>query len=219
MVSSKKLFSLNHSSVLKRIIEITLSGLAIIVLSPLFVIIPILIKLTGENIFFLQERVGQGEKPFNLVKFTTMPKGSEKLGYITTSADSRPTTLGRFLRKTKINEIPQLINVFLGDMSIIGPRPLLRVHAEIYPENTRKKIYSMRPGLIGIGSLYFHHEDNLLASVDNPNQYYEKVIMPKKAELELWYNQNWSVLLDIRLLLLSFLILLGVKRKIDLGSK
>jgi len=218
-VSSKKLFSLNHSNVLKRIIDITLSGLAIIVLSPLFVIISILIKLTGEDIFFLQERVGQGEKPFNLVKFTTMPKGSEKLGYITTSVDPRPTTLGRFLRKTKINEIPQLINVFLGDMSIIGPRPLLRVHAEIYPENTRKKLYSMRPGLIGIGSLYFHHEDNLLASVDNPNQYYEKVIMPKKAELELWYNQNWSVLLDIRLLLLSFLILLGVKRKIDLGSK
>lgn len=219
MVSSKKLFSLNHSNVLKRIIDITLSGLAIIVLSPLFVIISILIKLTGEDIFFLQERVGQSEKPFNLVKFTTMPKGSEKLGYITTSVDPRPTTLGRFLRKTKINEIPQLINVFLGDMSIIGPRPLLRVHAEIYPENTRKKLYSMRPGLIGIGSLYFHHEDNLLASVDNPNQYYEKVIMPKKAELELWYNQNWSVLLDIRLLLLSFLILLGVKRKIDLGSK
>ncbi|MBA7628937.1 putative sugar transferase EpsL [subsurface metagenome] len=218
-MSSKKLFSLNHSNVLKRIIDITLSGLAIIVLSPLFVIISILIKLTGEDIFFLQERVGQGEKPFNLVKFTTMPKGSEKLGYITTSVDPRPTTLGRFLRKTKINEIPQLINVFLGDMSIIGPRPLLRVHAEIYPENTRKKLYSMRPGLIGIGSLYFHHEDNLLASVDNPNQYYEKVIMPKKAELELWYNQNWSVLLDIRLLLLSFLILLGVKRKIDLGSK
>ncbi|MBA7478704.1 putative sugar transferase EpsL [subsurface metagenome] len=218
-MSSKKLFSLNHSNVLKRIIDITLSGLAIIVLSPLFVIISILIKLTGEDIFFLQERVGQSEKPFNLVKFTTMPKGSEKLGYITTSVDPRPTTLGRFLRKTKINEIPQLINVFLGDMSIIGPRPLLRVHAEIYPENTRKKLYSMRPGLIGIGSLYFHHEDNLLASVDNPNQYYEKVIMPKKAELELWYNQNWSVLLDIRLLLLSFLILLGVKRKIDLGSK
>jgi len=218
-VSSKKLFSLNHSNVLKRIIDITLSGLAIIVLSPLFVIISILIKLTGEDIFFLQERVGQSEKPFNLVKFTTMPKGSEKLGYITTSVDPRPTTLGRFLRKTKINEIPQLINVFLGDMSIIGPRPLLRVHAEIYPENTRKKLYSMRPGLIGIGSLYFHHEDNLLTSVDNPNQYYEKVIMPKKAELELWYNQNWSVLLDIRLLLLSFLILLGVKRKIDLGSK
>jgi len=219
LVSSKKLFSLNHSNVLKRIIDITLSGLAIIVLSPLFVIISILIKLTGEDIFFLQERVGQSEKPFNLVKFTTMPKGSEKLGYITTSVDPRPTTLGRFLRKTKINEIPQLINVFLGDMSIIGPRPLLRVHAEIYPENTRKKLYSMRPGLIGIGSLYFHHEDNLLTSVDNPNQYYEKVIMPKKAELELWYNQNWSVLLDIRLLLLSFLILLGVKRKIDLGSK
>ncbi|MBA7499750.1 putative sugar transferase EpsL [subsurface metagenome] len=218
-MSSKKLFSLNHSNVLKRIIDITLSGLAIIVLSPLFVIISILIKLTGEDIFFLQERVGQSEKPFNLVKFTTMPKGSEKLGYITTSVDPRPTTLGRFLRKTKINEIPQLINVFLGDMSIIGPRPLLRVHAEIYPENTRKKLYSMRPGLIGIGSLYFHHEDNLLTSVDNPNQYYEKVIMPKKAELELWYNQNWSVLLDIRLLLLSFLILLGVKRKIDLGSK
>lgn len=219
MVSSKKLFSLNHSNVLKRIIDITLSGLAIIVLSPLFVIISILIKLTGEDTFFLQERVGQGEKPFNLVKFTTMPKGSEKLGYITTSVDPRPTTLGRFLRKTKINEIPQLINVFLGDMSIVGPRPLLKIHASLYPPDKRKKLYSMRPGLIGIGSLYFHHEDNLLASVDNPNQYYEKVIMPKKAELELWYNQNWSVLLDIRLLLLSFLILLGVKRKIDLGSK
>lgn len=210
---------LNHNRLLKRFIDVLFSGLAITILSPIFVIISILIKLTGEDVFFLQDRPGLNEKPFKLIKVTTMPKGSEKLGYITTSADSRPTTLGRFLRKTKINEIPQLINVFLGDMSIIGPRPLLRVHTEIYPENTRKKIYSMRPGLIGIGSLYFHHEDNLLASVDNPNQYYEKVIMPKKAELELWYNQNWSVLLDIRLLLLSFLILLGVKRKIDLDSK
>ncbi|MCK5617500.1 sugar transferase [Candidatus Pacearchaeota archaeon] len=219
MENSKDGFTLNHSKLLKRFVDILLSGLAIIILSPVLIIISVLIKLTGEDIVFLQDRFGLNEKSFKLIKFTTMPKGSEKLGYITTSADPRPSKLGKFLRKTKINELPQLINVFFGDMSMIGPRPLLEVHAKIYPEDVRRKIYSMKPGLIGIGSLYFHNEDSLLASVDNTTQYYEEVVMPKKAELELWYNQNWSILLDFRLLLLSVVILLRLKRQIGLGSK
>ncbi len=215
----KNCFTLNHSKSLKRFIDISFSGLAIIILSPIFIIVSILIKLTGEDVFFFQKRIGQDETIFNLLKFTTMPKGSDKLGYITTSTDSRPTKLGRFLRKMKINEMPQLINVFMGDMSMIGPRPLLKVHAEIYPEDSRRKIYSMKPGLIGIGSLYFHDEDSLLASADNVDLYYKEVVMPKKAELELWYNKNWNILLDLRLLFLSFLILSRLKREISLGSK
>lgn len=204
---------------LKRSFDILLSGLAIIILSPAFIIVALLIKLTGEDVFFLQHRVGLNEKLFKIIKFTTMSKGSEKLGYITTSADPRPTRLGRFLRKTKINEIPQLINVFMGNMSMVGPRPLLRIHAEIYPEDTRRKIYSMKPGIVGVGSIYFHNEENLLASVDNASQYYEKIVMPKKAELELWYNQNWSILFDLRLFLLSFLVVLRLKSQISFGSK
>jgi len=213
LVRSKKRFSLNHSKALKRIIDLFLSGLAIIILSPIFIIISILIKLTGEDIFFLQERTGQSEKPFKLIKFTTMPKRSEKLGYITTSIDPRPTTLGKFLRKTKINEIPQLINIFVGNISMVGPRPLLKIHAELYPQNKRERIYSMKPGITGIGSLYFNHEDCILAATDNPHQYYEDVIMPKKAALELWYAQNWNILLDLRILFLTLLVLSGVKKK------
>ena len=212
VLKSSRRFSLNHSKVLKRIIDISLSGLAIIILSPVFIIISILTKLSGEDIFFLQERTGQAQKPFKLIKFTTMPKGSEKLGDITTSIDPRPTALGKFLRKTKLNEIPQLINVFMGDISLVGPRPLMKIHAELYPQGKRKKIYSMKPGLTGIGSLYFNHEDSLLASTDNPRQYYEDIIMPKKADLELWYARNWSVLLDLRILFCTFLVLLGVKK-------
>lgn len=190
-----------------------LSSLAITILSPVFVIVSILIKLTGEDIFFLQERVGQNEILFKLIKFTTMPKGSEKLGYITTLNDPRPRRLGKLLRKTKINEIPQIVNVLVGDISIVGPRPLLKIHAELYPQDKRRKIYSMKPGLTGLGSLYFNHEDSLLAFADNPRQFYAEVIMPKKMALELWYAEKWSLLLDLRILFCTFLVLLGVKKK------
>jgi lipopolysaccharide/colanic/teichoic acid biosynthesis glycosyltransferase len=171
----KKHFALKYSKTLKRIVDVILSGMAIIVLSPVFLIVSLLIKLTGEDTFFLQERIGQNEGLFKLIKFTTMPKGSEKLGYITTSTDSRPTTLGRFLRKTKINEVPQLFNVLIGNMSMVGPRPLLKIHAELYPPDKREKIYSVKPGLTGIGSLYFNQEDRLLASADNPDRFYAPV--------------------------------------------
>lgn len=210
--TSQKRFGLNHSRTLKRIVDVLFSLLAIIILSPVLIVVSILLKLTGKDIFFIQERVGQDEKPFKLMKFTTMPKGSEKLGYITTSADPRPTTMGKFLRKTKINEIPQFINVLRGNMSLVGPRPLLKIHAELYPEERRRRIYSNKPGLIGIGSLYFNHEDSFLASAGNPHQYYVDVIMPKKARLELWYAKNWNILLDLKILFLTFLVLLGVKK-------
>lgn len=203
---------MNQNHFLKRIMDVLLSGLAVTILSPVFMVVSILIKLSGEDIFFLQERVGQYEKRFRLMKFTTMPKGSEKLGDITTSTDSRVTTLGRFLRRTKINELPQLINVLLGNMSMVGPRPLMRNHAALYPQDKRKRIYSLKPGLTGLGSLYFNHEDRLLASADNVRQYYAHVIMPKKANFELWYAQNWSILLDFRILFLTFLVLLGVEK-------
>ena len=123
LTTSKNFFPYLCSKILKRLADIILSLLAMIVVSPVVVIVSILIKLTGEDVFFFQKRIGQHEKDINLVKFTTMPKGSEKAGSITTSADPRPSKLGKYLRKTKINEIPQLINIFIGSMSIVGPRP------------------------------------------------------------------------------------------------
>ena len=193
---------------LKRIFDILVSILALVIISPLFIIVALAEKVSGEEVFFKQERVGQNLRTFWIYKFTTMPKGSEKLGSITTINDRRLTKLGRFLRKYKINELPQLLNVIKGEMSFVGPRPLLKEHAEIYDEDVRKKIYSVKPGLTGWGSIHFHQEDiemDKLESKEEKEKFYREVIMPKKAELELWYVENRSILLDIKIIILTAL--------------
>lgn len=195
--------------------------IGLIITSPIFLFVGIILKLQGENIFYLQKRVGYSGQEFKVFKFTTMPKGSEKLGLITTTNDSRPTEFGRFLRKTKINEIPQLINVLIGNMSVIGPRPLIK--SQISESLTDKEIeeyYRMRPGITGIGSLYFHNEDRLLAEVEDPHTYYNEVITPKKQHLEKVYTESWSLLLDLRIFVLTLRILfldaLGISKKSSL---
>jgi lipopolysaccharide/colanic/teichoic acid biosynthesis glycosyltransferase len=183
--------------------------LALLLTSPIFLIVAIVLKLIKQDVFYLQKRVGYKGKDFLVYKFTTMPKGSEKLGYITTTNDARPFKFGKFLRKTKINELPQLINVLLGSMSMIGPRPLVREQiASVLSDADIEQYYSMRPGITGAGSLVYHHEDQLLAQFDDPFKYDREIIMPHKQHLEARYVKEWSLGLDLKILLLTILVVL-----------
>ena len=197
MINSKKIKIL-----LKYYMDKLFSLIGLIILSPLFIIIGIILKFQGEDVFFLQKRTGHLGKEFKVFKFTTMPKGSEKLGLITTPNDPRATRLGKFLRKTSLNEVPQLINILKGDMSFVGPRPLVQIGTYLNDDEI-VKYYRMRPGVTGLGSLYYYEEDELLGNVENSYEYYEKVIMPKKQQLEQEYCENWSILLDIKIILMT----------------
>lgn len=191
----------------KRLIDILLSFIAIVVLSPLLIPIVILLKLTGEHyVFYFQERIGLKNRPFNIWKFATMLKNSPNLpgGVHTTRKDPRLMPLGGFLRKTKINEVPQLINILIGDMSIVGPRPLVDKAFAPYPEHVKASIYNVRPGLTGIGSIVFRDEEKLLSETKlDPQEYYAKYILPYKGELELWYQRHLAFYTDFMLIFLT----------------
>ena len=151
---------------IKRILDIVLSSIAIIILSPLLVPISICLLLTGEHyVFYLQKRIGYKNKPFYIYKFATMLKNSPNIGtgLHTTEKDPRILPFGGLLRKTKINELPQLINIFLGNMTIIGPRPLVDKTFEPYSEEVKNNIYNVKHGLSGIGSIIFRDEEVLLS--------------------------------------------------------
>lgn len=178
---------------LLRALDIFFSGLGILVLSPLLVPIAILLRFTGEGeIFFSQTRVGKDGKMFDLLKFATMLKDSPNMGTgtVTVQGDPRILPMGHFLRKTKLNELPQLLNVFLGHMSVIGPRPQDRRCFDAFPANSQKEIVRVRPGLSGIGSIVFRDEENLMVGSSDPDDYYDNVIMPYKGFLEEWYVRN-----------------------------
>ena len=175
---------------MQRLLDIALSGLGLLVLSPLLVPIAIALRLTGEGeVFFIQQRVGRGGQPFGLYKFATMLKNSPNLGTgtVTVKNDPRVLPLGRFLRKTKINELPQLLNIFKGDMSIIGPRPQTRRCFDAFPARSQAEIIKVRPGLSGIGSIVFRDEEELMYASKEPERFYDEVIMPYKGALEEWY--------------------------------
>lgn len=178
---------------MQRSLDVLLSGLALLVLSPLLLPIILALKLTGEGeIFYVQQRVGRGGWPFGLYKFATMLKNSPNLGTgtVTVKDDPRVLPLGRFLRKTKINELPQLLNIFRGDMSIIGPRPQTRRCFDAFPPASQAEIIKVRPGLSGIGSIVFRDEEELMYGSAEPERFYDEVIMPYKGRLEEWYVAN-----------------------------
>lgn len=188
---------------MQRLLDIALSGLGLLVLSPLLVPIAIALRLTGEGeVFFIQQRVGRGGQPFGLYKFATMLKNSPNLGTgtVTVKNDPRVLPLGRFLRKTKINELPQLLNIFKGDMSIIGPRPQTRRCFDAFPARSQAEIIKVRPGLSGIGSIVFRDEEELMHASKEPERFYDQVIMPYKGALEEWYVAHqglWTYLAAI----------------------
>lgn len=192
---------------LKRFFDIIISLLALFVLAPLFLVIIIILKFTGEGeVFYRQQRVGYLNKKFGIWKFATMVKNSTSLGAgdVTLRNDPRVTTVGRFLRITKINELPQLFNILTGDMSFVGPRPLMADGFNRYSEYFRQHIYKVKPGLTGIGSIIFRDEEMIVSKSSlSPHECYIQVIMPYKGELELWYQKNISFTTDLLLLLLT----------------
>ena len=202
----------------KRLLDILLSGFAILVLSPLLVPVMIILKCTGEHdIFYGQERIGYRCRHFKILKFATMLRNSPNMagGLHTTRGDPRVLPFGRFLRKTKINELPQLFNIFLGDMSIVGPRPLVDKTFAPYPDDVKTKIYSVKPGLTGIGSVVFRDEETLLSeSAMPPDECYAKVIAPYKGALEMWYQDHLNIWTDAWLIFLTAWVIVFPKSKL-----
>ena len=179
-----------------RFFDILFSGIALLILSPLLVPVSIILRLTGEGeVFFLQERIGKGGKKFKLFKFATMLKNSPNIGTgtVTMRNDPRVLPVGKLLRKTKINELPQLLNILIGDMSVIGPRPLTAQTFEAYSENTQTVIKQVRPGLSGVGSIIFRSEEEIMHDVTASVDFYSNVIAPYKGALEEWFVSKKSL--------------------------
>jgi lipopolysaccharide/colanic/teichoic acid biosynthesis glycosyltransferase len=200
----------------KRLFDISISGLALLVLAPLLIPIMIGLKLTGEGyVWYKQERIGFRNKPFLIWKFATMLKNSPNMsgGILTTKKDPRITPMGGFLRNSKINELPQLINIFKGDMSIVGPRPVMQVSFNVYPEDVQKVIYNVRPGLTGIGSIIFRDEEELITVVKNRDgdiwDFYSNKIYPFKGKLEQWYQANESLKTDMKIIIITALVIVN----------
>ena len=181
--------------------------MGLLVLCPLLVPISILLLLTGEHkIFYKQLRVSKNRGNFGLLKFATMLEDSPNLdgGDITSGNDPRVLPVGKFLRKTKINELPQLLNIFHGDISIVGPRPLTPRNFEYYDDETQDAIAKIKPGLTGIGSIVFRDEESIIHnSSKSPEECYKEDITPYKGELEKWFSQNQSLFLYFSLIFLT----------------
>jgi lipopolysaccharide/colanic/teichoic acid biosynthesis glycosyltransferase len=181
---------------MQRFFDLLFSAIALLVLAPLFIPVVILLKFTGEGeVFFLQERVGLARVPFKLYKFATMLKDSPNMGTGTVTMKNDPRVLpwGNTLRKTKINELPQLLNVFKGDMSLVGPRPQSRRCFDAFPADTQEVIVKVKPGLSGVGPIVFRGEEDILEDHAGSVEFYDTVIAPYKGKVEAWYVDNQTL--------------------------
>lgn len=186
---------------MKRIFDFTLSLIGLLLLSPLFLAVAVWIACDSKGgVFYRQVRVGRGGEDFKLYKFRSMRVGSDRKGLLTVGGrDSRITRSGYFIRKYKIDELPQLINVLVGDMSFVGPRPEVRRYVDLYtPE--QMKVLSVRPGITDMASIKYRNENDLLASAADPERYYIDVVMPDKLRINLEYIAGRSLMLDIKLI-------------------
>ena len=202
---------------MQRIFDIIFTSLALLLLSPVMISLIITVRFSGEGeIFYKQNRVGKNCASFGLLKFATMLKNSPNLGTgnMTVKNDPRILPLGNFLRKTKINELPQLLNIFLGDMSIIGPRPLTQDHFDAYIPSVQQAVASVQPGLSGIGSIVFRNEEEMLNQYDDSKKFYTEYISPYKGRLESWYVKNNSLSTYFTLIFLTFWVVIFSKSKI-----
>jgi len=192
---------------MKRCMDVLLSSMALLVFLPAGVLIALVLRLTGEGeVFYRQARTGKDGQQFYLLKFATMLKNSPNLGsgLVTVRSDPRVLPVGSFLRKSKLNEVPQLLNVLKGDMSLVGPRPLAQHLYGFLPQEDQTAIYGVLPGLTGIGSLVFRDEEKMLSeSPKGASRCYHEDIMPLKAKLELWYVAHASFRLDCLIILMT----------------
>ncbi len=193
---------------LKRLFDILLSVTGLIVLLPVFILISVFILFDSKGgIFYLQKRVGRNNRDFTLYKFRTMHTGSDVGGLLTVGEDdNRITKTGKFLRKYKLDELPQLLNVLKGDMSIVGPRPEVRKYVDLYNERQRQ-VLSVRPGLTDYASIKYINENEVLSKYDDPEKAYIDIVMPAKLELNLKYIKEKSFITDVKII---FKTLVGI---------
>ena len=203
---------------IKRLVDIVLTVIAILVLLPFMLPIAIILRFTGEGyVFYYQKRIGYKNSYFSIIKFATMLKNSPNIGTgsITLRNDPRLLPLGKFLRKTKINELPQILNVLKGDMTLVGPRPLVDRTFNAYPEDIRFKVYDSKPGITGVGSVFFRDEEAIISnSTLPPHEFYETVIAPYKGALEMWYNSHKNLYVDFMILFLTFWVIVFPESKL-----
>ncbi len=185
-----------------RILDVFFSILGLLLLSPILLIISLIIQLESKGgIFYLQERIGKNGIPFKLFKFRSMAVGSDSKGLLTVGMnDARITKSGQFIRRYKIDELPQLINVLKGEMSLVGPRPEVKKYVDLYTE-TQRKVLSVKPGITDLASIEFSNENELLEKQSNPEEYYIREIMPKKIELNMLYIENPNLINYSKLIL------------------
>ncbi len=202
---------------IQRFFDILFSAVALVLLSPLLLPIVCILRFTGEReVFYIQERVGRGGNHFGLFKFVTMLKNSPNIGAgeITVSNDPRVLPFGKFLRKSKLNELPQLWNIVVGDMSLVGPRPMVPNTYTNYPEKAQAKLNSIRPGLTGIGSIVFRDEERFLAAQKDPMEYYKRNIIPYKSDLEIWFVENSTIYLYFKIIFVTAWVVIFHKSNI-----
>jgi len=195
---------------LKRIFDLVFSSIILIVFAPFGLLISILILTSSKGgVFYIQQRIGKQEKPFGLFKFRTMRPNSDKLGQLTVGMrDPRITSIGYFLRKYKLDEFPQFINVLKGDMSIVGPRPEVKEYVDLYSYQ-QKQVLEVKPGITDLASLHYFDENRLLGEAENPRETYIHVIMPAKLDLNMKYIKNPSIFHDIQIMWKTFIKIIG----------
>lgn len=210
MTRSQKIARSAWHAVVKRSIDIVIATAGLVCLVPLFAAVAIAIRRDSRGpVFFLQDRVGRGGQSFKIIKFRTMVKNAPKLGGCLTTShqDSRIIRVGRFLRRTKIDELPQLINVLKGEMSLVGPRPEVRKYVELF-EKDYECLLTVRPGLTDLASLAYRDEEALLGASEDPEQEYLRRVLPDKIALSREYINNMSLWLDLKLIVKTSLSLL-----------
>lgn len=192
---------------MKRLFDLTIAILSLLLLFVPIIIVMLILKFTGEGeIFYLQKRLGYLNKEFKIIKFATMVKNSPNIGTgsLTLRDDPRVLPFGKFLRKSKINELPQIFNVIIGNMSIVGPRPQMKVDFDKFPPKKRNEIYKSKPGITGIGSIIFRDEEKWISNFNgDKHEFYKNKIAPYKTEVELWYYKNQSIFVDFKLVILT----------------
>ena len=199
---------------LKRLFDIITSFIALVILAPILLPLMIALRLSGEGeVFYRQKRIGRNDEPFNITKFATMLKDSPNIGTgeHTLRDDPRVLPLGKFLRSSKINELPQIWDVFIGNMSVVGPRPTTSGHHALYPDYYAEVLRRVPPGITGIGSVVFRDEEYILSIAKDHDHCYATEIVPYKAELERWYSENRSFSMDIILCFLTAWAILSPK--------
>lgn len=192
---------------IKRLFDLTVAVLSLLLLFVPMILVMIILKFTGEGeIFYLQKRLGYLNNEFKIIKFATMVKNSPNIGTgsLTLRDDPRVLPFGKFLRKSKINELPQIFNVIIGNMSIVGPRPQMKVDFDKFPSKKRNEIYKSKPGITGVGSIIFRDEEKWISNFNgDKHEFYKNKIAPYKTEVELWYYKNQSIFVDIKLIILT----------------